>query len=223
MKRRKRKKMQAAGLAVVLALLLCGCTPFDACAYTQAVLDVSYKNQTESYIEITGASPEEADAVFQKNLDATMQEFQNMELTGELEEQYRTLFEEVVKQVKYTVGEAVKEEDGNFTVDVEIRPILLFDDTYEEFQTKAEDYAAGLTNEVMNGAEMPSDEEIQAKVYQIYYEVLKAGMDAGVNYGAPENITVHIHKTEDGVYEIPDEDLRALDNAMISQEKLLDV
>ena len=170
-------------------------------------------------MELTGAAQEDADAIFQNNLDATMHEFQTAELSEELEESYRSLFEKTVKQVKYTVGEAVEEEDG-YTVDISVEPILLFDNTYEEFQKKAEEYAAEISNHVMEGEEMPSDEEIQDHIYQTYYEVLTEELEAGLTYGETENITVHIHKTEDGVYEIPDEDLRALDQAMISRKKL---
>lgn len=215
-----RIKPAVPGMILLIAGLLAGCTKFDACAYTQAILDVSYKNQTEDYMDITGASQEEADAVFQKNLDTTMQEFKTIELPEELEADYRILFEDTVKQVKYAVGEAQESEDGGFTVDVSIEPLLLFDDTYEEFQAKAEAYAEGITNDVMNGADMPSEEEIQENIYRIYYEVLRAGLNAGVHYGTAENITVHIKKTEDGIYEIPAEDIQTLDAVMISQEKL---
>lgn len=218
--RLKKSCIRTAAMLTCLVVLLGGCTKFDACAYMQAILDVSYKNKTEDYIEITGATQEEADEIFQKNLDATMHEFHTAELSEELEENYRFLFEETVKQVKYTVGEAVKGEGKNYTVEIAVEPILLFDDTYEEFQKKAEEYAAEISNNVMNGGEMPSDDEIQNQVYQTYYDVLTEELNSGLAYGDVKNITVHINETEEGVYEIPDEDLRALDQAMISQEKI---
>lgn len=216
----KKNRIGAVGLLLAVIIMLGGCTRFDAAAYTQAVLDVSYKNQTESYIELTEASAEDAEAVFQKNLDATMEAFKSMKLSDELEKNYRNLFENIVKQVKYTVGEAAETEEGNYTVDVTVEPITLFDDTYEEFQKRAEEYAAGITNAVMNGEAMPSDEEMQASVYQIYYEILKAGLDSGVKYGEPETVTMHINKTEDKTYEVAEEDIRALDEKLISQKKL---
>lgn len=221
MGRRKGTWIQMFVLMIVMAAILSGCTTFDACAYMQAILDVSYKNQTENYMEITGATQEEADAIFQKNLDATMHEFSTTELPEDLEEDYRLLFEDTVKQVKYTVGEASEGENHSYTVEVAVEPILLFDDTYEEFQDKTEEYASEISNNVMNGEEMPSDDEIQNRVYQTYYEVLKEGLNDGLAYGDAREITVHINRTKDGSYEIPDEDLRAIDQAMISQEKLM--
>lgn len=220
MSRRKGTWIRTFVLLTALAVMLGGCTKFDACAYMQAILDVSYKNQTESYMEITGVTQEEADEIFKKNLDATMHEFSATELPEELEQNYRLLFEDTVKQVKYTVGEAVEGENKSYTVDVAVEPILLFDDTYEEFQNKTEEYASEISNHVMSGEEMPSDDEIQNQVYQTYYEVLQTAMNEGLTYGEVKNITVHMNRTEDGAYEIPDEDLRALDEAMISQEKL---
>lgn len=220
MGRKKKNGLQVLALLGSLLFLLNGCTKFDACAYMQAILDVSYKNETEGYMEITGVTQEEADEIFKKNLDATMHEFSATQLPGELEENYRLLFEDTVKQVKYTVGEAVEGEDKSYTVEVAVEPILLFDETYEEFQNKTEEYASEISNHVMGGEELPSDDEIQNQVYQTYYEVLKTALDNGLTYGEAENITVHMNRTEDGAYEIPEEDLRALDQAMISQEKL---
>ena len=220
MVRKKKNWIQTLILLIGLLLLLSGCTKFDACAYMQAILDVSYKNETESYMEITGVTQEEADEIFKKNLDATMHEFSTTELPEELEENYRLLFEDTVKQVKYTVGEAVESEDKNYTVEVAVEPILLFDETYEEFQNKTEEYASEISNNVMSGEELPSDDEIQNQVYQTYYEVLKTALNNELSYGEAENITVHMNRMEDGAYEIPEEDLRALDQAMISQEKL---
>lgn len=220
MSRLKKNWTQAAALMIFMVLLLAGCTTFDACAYMQAILDVSYRNETEDYMELTGATQEDADKIFQNNLDATMHEFHTAELSEELEESYRSLFEKTVKQVKYTVGEAAEGEGDGYTIDVSVEPILLFDNTYEEFQKKAEEYAAEISNNVMKGEEMPSDEEIQNQIYQTYYEVLTEELDAGLTYGEAKNITVHINKTEEGIYEIPEKDLRTLDQAMISQKKL---
>lgn len=58
-------------------------------------------------------------------------------------------------------------------LELTVEPMLLFDDTYEEFQNKAEEYAKGVTDSVMKGAEMPKDTEIQNRIYQMYYEILR--------------------------------------------------
>lgn len=214
----RNKKLRTAVIVTMACMMFGGCSRFDAGAYAQAVLDAAYKNQTESYIELTETTKEEADAFFQKRLNATMEEFKAEKLSSELEDDYKNLFEQIMKQVKYTVGESRKEEDCSYSVDVSVEPVTLFDDTYQSFQKKAEEYAASVTERVMNGEEMPADEEIQEEVYKLYYEILKTELEAGVKYGDARELTLHIIRKEDGNYEINSEDLRALEEKLISRK-----
>ena len=188
---------------------------FDASAYVQAVLDVSYKNETEGYMEITGASQEEADNVFENNLDATMKEFESSAMPEDLQPRYRELFGEIARNVNYTVGEAQKEEDGSFTVPLKVKPVSLFTDTYETFTQRAEEYAGEITDSVMQGASMPTEDEMQEQVYRIYYEVLREGLDNGPLYGEARDIDLHVRKNENGDYEIDGEDMKELDALLI--------
>ena len=190
--------------------------------YVKAVLDSSYKNQTEMYKELTGITDADARKIFQNNLDVTMQAFKSEKLSTELEMQYRELFGQILKQVKYSVGEAQKEKNGNYQIIVTIEPITLFDDTYYSFQAEAEVYAKNITDAVMNGEPMPSDEEIQEQVYQLYYNILKNAVDSGVKYGQAEDIKLHIEKKDIKTYEIRKEDLQKLDGKLISRKLLLE-
>ncbi|PWJ47061.1 hypothetical protein [Faecalicatena contorta] len=216
-----KKGLSAVLLIVMVLTLLGGCgRTFDASGYTKAVLDVSYKNETEEYIQLTGETKEEAEKIFTENMDVTMEAFQSMNFPEDLESQFRELFEVLAKNVKYTVGEAVEDKNGNFTVDVSIEPITIFNDTYEEFQKQAQEYATKVANDVMNGAEVPSDEDMQNNVYEIYYNILKSTVDQGIKYGEAEVVTVHVNKGDGNVYEILKEDMVTLDEKMISQDVL---
>ena len=97
-------------------------------------------------------------------MDIMLQEFSGYELPDELEEKYRKLFSDMMKQVKYTVAEAKEVENKNFTVDVKVEPMLIFNDTYQELQKQTEDYATQVSNEVMNGASLPSETDMQTHV-----------------------------------------------------------
>ena len=191
---------------------------FDPEAYVQAVLDVSYKKQTEEYEEITGVPEDEAEAVFEENLDAAMAEFESSPMPEELRPQYRELFGEIAMQVSYTVGETQKEEGGSYAVQVMVKPLTLFADTYDAFQQRAEEYAGQVTDSVMQGGEMPSDEEMQSQVYQIYYDVLSEALDAGLLYGEAQETVLHVRKNEDGEYEIDAEDMKTLDGLLIEDQ-----
>ncbi len=168
----RKKRITAVVVAAVLLAVLGGCVnKFNAAGYTKALLDVTYKNETEQYIELTGSTQEAADEIFTKSLDATMEDYEKLNLPDELEKNYRQLFGDLMKSVRYTVSEAKEDDNGNFTVDVSVEPITIFDDTYSQFQEKAKEYATQVSNDVMNGAEMPSEEEMQNHIYDIYYHI----------------------------------------------------
>ena len=179
---------------------------FDPVRYVQ---DVSYKEKTEEYSKMTGTSRKEAEAVFEKNLDVTMEKFHSSAISEELEKKYRILFTQIVRQVNYQIGESEKQKDGSYIVELEIRPVTLFSDTYETFQSRAEEYAQSITNKVMKGMEIPSEEEMQGQVYQIYYDVLNEALQD------KKKLKLHVEKGEDGAYEIREKDRRKLDQLLV--------
>lgn len=220
---KRRRNLIIPAVAVILAAAAAAgiclyLNRFDPEAYVQAVLDVSYKKQTEEYEEITGVPEDEAEAVFEENLDAAMAEFESSPMPEELRPQYRELFGEIAMQVSYTVGETQKEEGGSYAVQVMVKPLTLFADTYDAFQQRAEEYAGQVTDSVMQGGEMPSDEEMQSQVYQIYYDVLSEALDAGLLYGEAQETVLHVRKNEDGEYEIDAEDMKTLDGLLIEDQ-----
>ena len=188
---------------------------FDAGEYVQAVLDTSYKNQTDQYVEITGISKEDAEQIFSDNLDATMAGFESSDMPEELQPEYRELFANIAGKVSYTVGEPKKQEDGTYTVPVIIKPVTLFTDTYETFQTRAKEYAQEVTDSVMNGEEMPTDAQMQKQIYQIYYDVLKERVDSGMLYGGARNLELHVTKKGSREFMIDQEDMDKLDSMLI--------
>lgn len=98
---------------------------------------------------------------------------------------------------------------------VKVKPITLLSDTYNTFQKKAQEYADQVTDSVMNGGEMPSDEEMQKEIYQIYYDVLKDKMDTGMLYGEVKNITLKVTKEGSREFTISQEDMDRLDALLI--------
>ncbi|MDB8711363.1 hypothetical protein [Mediterraneibacter gnavus] len=206
-------------LLIMVCILCVGCgKKFDASGYTKAILDVGYKNETQKYVELTGSDEKEADKIFEDNVNLILQQFAGYELPDELEEKYRVLFRDMMKKVKYTVSEAKEDKDKNFTVDVTVEPMLIFSETYAEFQKQSEEYAKQVSNEVMNGAPMPADQDMQNHVFEIYHNILRNYLDQGMKYGAPETITVHVIKDEKNVYSISQEDISKLDEKMMTMD-----
>ena len=111
--------------------------------------------------------------------------------------------------------EAQKEKDGTYIVSVKVKPITLFTDTYDLFLSRAEQYAKEVTDHVTKGAQMPTDEEMQEKIYQIYYEVLKEQAEVGMLYGRAEDVVLHIEKEGRGNYGIRQKDMKKLDGLLM--------
>lgn len=218
----KKKKTILITAISAAVLVICGCIGiyryigrFDASDYVRAVLDASYRNETDLYVEITGSPEEEAARIFDENLDLTMEGFRRSDMPEEMLPRYRALFEEIAKKVSYTAGEPNRQEDGTYIVPVTVKSITLFTDTYEAFQSRAQEYAEEVTDRVTAGAQMPTEEEMQKQVYEIYYEVLKERVDSGMLYGAARDIGVRV--TKEGVrnFSINEEDMEKLDSLLI--------
>ena len=144
-----------------------------------------------------------------------MKGFETSDMPDELLPKYRELFSELAKNVSYTVGKPVRGENSVYSVTVKVKPVTLFPDTYGTFQEKAQEYADQVTDSVMNGAEMPTDEEMQREIYQIYYDVLKGQMDAGMLYGEAEDAVLHVTKEGGADFEIDKDDMDKLDSLLI--------
>ena len=220
MTKKKKTILITAISAAVLAV--CGCigiyrhvSRFDASDYVRAVLDASYKNETDLYVEITGIPEEEAAGIFDENLDLTMEGFRRSDMPEEMLPRYRALFGEIAKKVSYTAGEPDRQEDGTYIVPVTVKSITLFTDTYGTFQSRAQEYAEEVTDRVTAGAKMPTEEEMQKQVYEIYYEVLKERVDSGMLYGAARDIGVRVTKEGARNFSINEEDMEKLDSLLI--------
>lgn len=215
----KRKGIAAVLLFVMALTLLGGCAKkFDASGYTKSILDLCYKGETKEYMKLTESTKEEAEAVYTENLDYMVEEFSQWDLSDDILKKYRDFFADLNKNVKYTVGEAKEDKKGNFTVEVTVEPILNLAESYTTFMEKIQEYTEQLQADVQNGGAIPTEEEILNKEVEMYYDVLRESLDAGVHYGEAQTITVHVELNKDKVYEIPEADFRALDALTLSTD-----
>ncbi len=144
-----------------------------------------------------------------------MKSFEKSDMPGELLPEYRGVFRELAKNVSYTVGKPVRGENSVYSVTVKVKPVTLFPDTYGTFQEKAQEYADQVTVSVLNGAEMPREEEMPRGIYQIYYDVRKGQMDAGMLFGEVQETVLHVTKEGGAEFEIDKEDMDKLDSMLI--------
>lgn len=206
-----KKRGLLAALLIAIMTVLSGCggmSAEDAQSYAQSVLDASYKGEFDKYIEWTESTEEEAQDLYEGNIDITMEEagFGDLGLSEELTESYRQLFLDMIGLAKYDVGEAKEAEDDAYTIDVTIEPFIAFEGIQEEVTT-------AFTEELYSMEEIPSEEEINQMVFQKMYDLMAERIAAPV-YGDPVTVTITVLPDADGVYYISEEDMTALDDAL---------
>ena len=146
------KKIMAIILVLIAIFSLNGCseTDFDAKSYVQAVLDAKFQREYADYAKIVGVSEKEAkeqmEREFNEALEDAMKEFDSLYgITEEEMAKYTQLEADVRSKIEYIVKDAVKDEDGNYAVEVLITPI----NAYENWDINVEEK---LTKAIQSGA-----------------------------------------------------------------------
>lgn len=202
---KRMKKVIVVMVAVMAAAVLGGCgASFDASGYVKALLDNSYKGDSTAFLEEKVGTKEQAEELYEQGIDTEMKSITSqVQLSDELNEEFRGVLKDVFKNVKYTVGEATKGEDGSYEVEVKYQKMNVFAPAMESFNAASQAYVEEMTEKALNGEETPSEEEMTEAVYTMLKDAIKESME-NVSYADEESTTIHIELV-DKVY-TPNED-----------------
>lgn len=105
-------------IVFVLSALLTGCgTEFDASGYVRACLDANTHGEFDEYARLTNMTAEEIKKKnYDDRLDQEIAYLDTYKADDETKQKFRSLFEKMYNSFKYEVGDAVKNDDGSFTV-----------------------------------------------------------------------------------------------------------
>lgn len=205
------RKLAVLSVCALSVGLLAGCgNSFDASAYTKAVLDNSYKNDSTGFVELKVGTAEESAEIYQNGLDEMVDSFLlGMDVTEEQEAGFEEAIANILASAKYTVGEAEKQDDGSYVVNV----------TYEKMDVFAEAielYQADITEMMENMTEIPSDEELEEMLVNSLKDcLLEATGTATYEEAATTTITIEI---EDNLYTPNEDDLFRLNESLFDYE-----
>lgn len=195
-------------LVVALAMVLCMVVPlagcgksFDAAGYVRGALD-AFRTGTVSD-ELADMSYESKEEL-QQEVDDQYADLVK-QIVGALDEKYitddmkvdlETYAKAACGAMKYEVSDECTEEDGVYTVNITVYPMLTFDTWNEYVQGE-------LTNKWIEKVRGYNSEE---KFYQDFYaEVIKEmaeyfSNEENVTYGDPEEMTIKVSKAEGSEY-----------------------
>lgn len=207
------KILTACGLIAAL-LLMPGCEKkeFDAAAYTQAMMDATYHDDSSKFVEQDLGKEQEAEKMHKDTVDALVEAFSDVlgaQPDEKVKAELETAVDELCKKTDYTVGEAL-EDNGVYKVDVGIRPIE-FTSAFEgdAFNRQAEEAVKAAMQEK---ADITPD-ELNTVLLNLLLTQLKT-VTQQPTYGSRETVTVQVRKN-DGLYEIPASGWEKLDQHLI--------
>jgi hypothetical protein len=201
-------------VCVIGITVLGGCTSNkDMSKYLAALLDTSYKNDSSQFVKIKLGTEEDAKALYNQGIDDGVTAFRNsLNVPEELDDDFRELYKDMLKLVKYDVGGAVKQSDGSYIVTVTYEKMNIFKPTVEIY----EDSVAKMVEGWADSDEDIDAEEKQRQVILEFKNSMETAMSQ-VTYDEPEEMTVRIELI-DNVYSPNMDDVGELEKALMDWE-----
>lgn len=185
-------------LSVVTLLMLTACGKFDAGAYVKALMDNSFKNDSSGFVKEGLGTKKEAEKLYKEGIEEiTGALIENLDLSPGLEKKYYNMFTDMYKTTNYTVGEAIEQEDGSYTVALKYRQLQIM----QPALTLAMDKAA------LSG--VTETEEI----YTLLLDCLKDEL-RNCSYGEEKEALIRVELQKDE-YTVNEEDLQNIENYLI--------
>ena len=197
-------------LAVGNLLVLSACSrqlDFDAKSYVQSSLDAYYHGDYKDYANLLEISEKDAKKEIEEDFNESIQQqFDDSDnITDKGIADYAEKLTEVKKLAKYKVQD-VKEEDGVYTVSVQVEPSNVF-------QTLQQSSAEVSKEKIAQGMK-ETDPGVFASVLT---ESVQKSIDKN-SYGDPVTVTVKVEKNHSGTYELSETERSKLETAMFPTE-----
>ena len=197
-------------IGIIVCILLSACSrqpDFDAKSYVQSSLDAHYHGEYKDYANLLEISEKDAKKEIEEDFNESIQQqFDDSDnITDKGIADYTEKLTEVKKLAKYKVQD-VKEEDGVYTVSVQVEPSNVFQTLQQSsVEVSKEKIAQGMKE---------TDPGVFASVLT---ESVQKSIDKN-SYGDPVTVTVKVEKNHSGTYELSETERSKLETAMFPTE-----
>lgn len=221
--------------ALVAALCLCaGCaTPqaqinqHNATLYVQGLLDETYTGEaSESYYTLVDHTAEDAQALFDKNLEneylqrlAVRFELDPQYVSRSLQQDFLDLLDQVYRHASYSVKAATPLDEERYCVEVSVTPVTFFAAAYADgYKSLREEFEEGHPRPDQDGLsparQRKAEETFEALWAQEVYDYLYPRLSA-VTTGSAVTKLVLLSPDGHGLYTLSSSDLRDIDDLIL--------
>ena len=193
----------------MLILSACSKQPdFDAKSYVQSYLDAYYHGEYKDYANLLEISEKDAKKEIEEDFNESIQQqFDDSDnITDKGIADYAKKLVEVKKLAKYKVQDEKKDEDGVYTVSVQVEPSNVFQ-TLQQSSTE-------VSNEKIKQGLDGNDPEVFAAVLT---ESVQKSLEKN-SYGKTVTVKVSVEKDNSGKYGLSDTEMNKLEAAMFPTE-----
>ena len=197
-------------IGIIVSIMLSACSKqpdFDAKSYVQSSLDAYYHGEYKDYANLLEISEKDAKKEIEEDFNESIQ--QQFDYSDNITDKgiadYAKKLVEVKKLAKYKVQD-VKEEDGGYTVSVQVEPSNVFQ-TLQQSSTE-------VSNEKIKQGLDGNDPEVFASVLT---ESVQKSLEKN-KYGKAVTVKVSVEKDNSGKYGLSDTEMSKLEAAMFPTE-----
>lgn len=178
----------------------------DPDKYMKAYLDAVYRNSPNAYIEYKIGTAEEAQELYEEALDEdTINDiFGSLGFSDVQADERMELIRRILANVRYQVGEAKKQDDGSYIVNITYEKMNVYMPTVDAYIKRAENMIAGWNRDGEAGRETPSYESMNEQLITVYTECLSEAL-RNADYDSSQNATIRL-RVVNGAYELDNTD-----------------
>lgn len=208
----------ALSLMVILSLTACGAKREERyLTYVDSLISANYLNASEEYTRTTGASQDEADAMYLQNvtrLADNLESFYGLNISSDTELAPRMveLAKRIYSKARFSTDRSYK-DNNIYYVDVTIYPIDLLNQTHEDVLNYVNDFNSRVDAGDYNNYEK---EDYEHEFASGIIDILEGAVD-NMSYADPVNLKIRIIQSDSNFY-ISNEDFRSIDMAILSTD-----
>lgn len=211
----KMKKFTALVLVFCTMLSLTACSAdFDAKGYTQSFLDVIAKKEYKQYAEITDTTEESAQSQRQQLVDTSVTSIlSGVTVSDDTKKEIEAMFDTVYSKWNYVVEDAVKNDDGSFTVPVQIKKLCAFSGAFDTCVERVKERIKEI------------DTDDLQSYYSVFYSAFAEAVTENVSKGTYEDavtisVKVQLAEGKDNTYTISQDSVSEIYDAVTDLDKL---